>query len=264
MRASATSFATMAADAAITEDAVLGGRLLLRQPRRGHRVGHDAILLAAATDARAGEHAAELGAGVGAAGLALAYRVPGLAVTLVEIDAALAALARDNAVRNRLADRVTVAALDVAAPARRFTAAGLAPATLSCVLMNPPFNDPARQNASPDARRRLAHVASAGTLAQWMRRARWLLAPSGRLTLIWRADGLADVLGASVGFGGLAVLPIHPRPKAAAIRILVRAVKDSRAPLALLPGLTLNDTAGRPTPEAEDILRGAAPLPLRT
>ena len=35
-----------------TEDAVLGGRLILRQPRRGHRVGHDAILLAAATDAR--------------------------------------------------------------------------------------------------------------------------------------------------------------------------------------------------------------------
>ena len=254
----------MAADAATTEDAVLGGRLVLRQPRRGHRVGHDAILLAAATAARAGGHAAELGAGVGAAGLALAHRVPGLAVTLVEIDAALAALARDNAARNRLADRVKVATLDVAAPARRFTAAGLSPGALSCVLMNPPFNDPARQNASPDVQRRRAHVASRDTLAQWMRRARWLLAPSGALTLIWRADGLADVLGASAGFGGIAVLPIYPRPDAAALRILVRAVKDSRAPLALLPGLTLNDAAGRPTPEAEDILRGGAPLPLRT
>ena len=41
----------MPADKA-SEDAVLGGRLVLRQPLRGHRVGHDAILLAAATVAQ--------------------------------------------------------------------------------------------------------------------------------------------------------------------------------------------------------------------
>ena len=69
-----------------SEDAVLGGRLRLRQPLAGHRVGHDAILLAAATEGSAGEHAVDLGAGVGAAGLALAARVAGLKVTLVEID----------------------------------------------------------------------------------------------------------------------------------------------------------------------------------
>ena len=57
------------------------------QPKRGHRVGHDAILLAAACPARAGERAVDLGAGVGAAGLALAARVAGTTVTLVEIDA---------------------------------------------------------------------------------------------------------------------------------------------------------------------------------
>ena len=54
--------------------------------------------------AQAGEHAVDLGAGVGAAGLALARRVDGLAVTLVEIDPELAALARENAARNGLAD----------------------------------------------------------------------------------------------------------------------------------------------------------------
>ncbi len=74
---------------------------MLRQPLRGHRFGHDAILLAAATAAHAGEHAVDLGAGVGAAGLALARRVEGLDVTLVEIDPALAALAQ----RERRAQR---------------------------------------------------------------------------------------------------------------------------------------------------------------
>src|SRR6185295_236583 len=103
------------ADNSFTEDAILGGALTLRQPKRGHRVGHDAILLAAATDARSGEHAVELGAGVGAAGLALAQRVVGLKVTLIEIDPTLAALAEENAARNGLADRARVAVLDITA-----------------------------------------------------------------------------------------------------------------------------------------------------
>src|SRR5882724_8535672 len=142
-----------------TDDAALGGRLHLLQPRRGHRFGHDAILLAAATFAQAGEHAVDLGAGVGAAGLALARRVPGLAVTLVEIDRDLVALSTENATRNELADRVRAVALDVAAPARAFAAAGLRPGCAARVLMNPPFNDPERAQASPDPRRRLAHTA---------------------------------------------------------------------------------------------------------
>src|SRR6516164_10768778 len=113
MRALATSSIRMPAEADLSDDAVLGGRLRLRQPRRGHRFGHDAILLAAAVAARAGERAVELGAGVGAAGLALARRVEAVEVTLVEIDPALTALAAENAERNGLAGRVRAVSLDV-------------------------------------------------------------------------------------------------------------------------------------------------------
>jgi tRNA1(Val) A37 N6-methylase TrmN6 len=256
------SFAPMPpeAEAAITDDAVLDGRLRLRQPRQGHRVGHDAILLAAATPARAGEHAVDLGAGVGAAGLALAARVPGITVTLVEIDATLAALAQENARRNGLAERATAHVLDVAASARTFAAAGLAAGSAQRVLMNPPFHDPGRHRVSSDLRRRVAHAA--GEPDRWVGCARRLLASGGTLTLIWRADGLAEVLAVLTGFGGVAVLPVHPRPNAAAIRILVRAEKGSRGPLSLLPGLVLADAAGRPTAEAETVLRQGADLPL--
>jgi tRNA1(Val) A37 N6-methylase TrmN6 len=246
-----------------TQDAVLGGRLALRQPRRGHRVGHDAILLAAATDAQAGERAVDLFAGVGAAGLALALRVPGLEVALVEIDPALVSLARDNIARNELSDRARAVALDVDAPPRAFAAAGISSASADRVLMNPPFNDPLRQRASPQAGRRLAHAATREQLFAWVGVASRLLAPHGVLTLIWRADGLAHVLDAFArSFGAIAVLPIHPRPDAAAIRVLLRAVKSSRAPLQLLPGLVLADAAGRPTPRAEAVLRDNAALPL--
>jgi tRNA1(Val) A37 N6-methylase TrmN6 len=248
-------------EADTTEDAVLGGRLVLCQPRRGHRVGHDAILLAAATEAVPGEQAVELGAGVGVAGLALAHRIGDVIVALVEIDPALAALAQENATRNGLADRVRVAVLDVAASEREFARAGLEAGLAERVLMNPPFNDPARQSVSPDPLRRRAHVGSSELLVRWINRAGWLVAPSGTLTLIWRADGLADVLTAlEKDFGGVAVLPVYPRPNASAIRVLVRAVKDSRAPLSLAPGLTLNDANARPTVEAEAVLRGGEPL----
>src|SRR5215813_12178132 len=168
-----TSFVPMSAE--VTEDAALGGRLRLKQPRRGHRVGHDAILLAAACPARAGERVVDLGAGVGAAGLALALRVADIEVALVEVDAALARLAAQNARLNGLSARVSAVVLDVAAPARAFAAAGLGLESVARVLMNPPFNDPARQRASPDARRRLAHVGPGGMLSVWIKSAARLL-----------------------------------------------------------------------------------------
>jgi tRNA1(Val) A37 N6-methylase TrmN6 len=247
----------------VTADAVLGGRLLLKQPRRGHRVGHDAILLAAACPARARERVVDLGAGVGAAGLALAQRVEDSRVTLVEIDPGLAALAAENAQANGLAGRVSAVVLDVAAPARTFAAAGLAPESVTRVLMNPPFNDPARQRASPDRQRRLAHAGPDGTLGAWIKTGARLLRPAGTLTLIWRADGLAAVLKAlNPGFGAVTVFPIHSKAGEPAIRVLVRAAKGSRVPMALLPGLVLNDSAGVPTAQAESVLRGGAVLPL--
>jgi tRNA1(Val) A37 N6-methylase TrmN6 len=244
----------------ISEDALLDGKLVLRQPVRGHRFGHDAVLLAAAAAARAGEHAIELGAGVGAAGLTLARRVEGLTVTLVEIDPALTELARENAARNALAERVRAVCLDVGALAAEFTAAGLAAGSADLVLMNPPFNTP--QNPSPDHARRLARTASDETLARWLRAAVWLLRPLGTSTLIWRADGLSDVLAAvtAAEFGAIAVLPVYPKPNAPAIRVLVRGVKGSRAPLTLLPGLILADRDNRPTKQAGAVLRDGAAL----
>jgi tRNA1(Val) A37 N6-methylase TrmN6 len=247
----------------LTDDAVLGGKLRLTQKRRGHRIGHDAILLAAAADARPGDRVADLGAGVGAAGLALAVRVPGLDVTLADVDPDLVAVASKNIRRNGLAERVRAVVLDVAASDEARAAVGLSPGSVDHVLMNPPFNDPARQNVSPDAERRLAHAAPASALRTWIEAAAQMLHSAGRLTMIWRADGLAAVLAAlDARFGGFVVIPVHGRAGRPAIRILLRAGKGNRAPLQLLPGLFLNDEDGRPTAEAEDILRRGFGLAL--
>src|SRR5262245_9409102 len=120
----------------ITDNAALGGRLQLLQPRKGHRFGHDAMLLAAATPARAADHVVELVSGVGAAGLAVAARVSGIRLTLVEVDSMLAALAVKNIVRNGFAKCAKAFCLDVMAPQDALTAAGLAAGDADCVVMN--------------------------------------------------------------------------------------------------------------------------------
>ena len=245
----------------LSDDAILGGKLRLLQPQRGHRFGHDAVLLAAAIPARAGEQAIEFGAGVGAAGLALLARVPKLRLTMLEIEPALAKLAAENIARNGFVAQARALNLDVAAPARTFAARGLRPGMADHVFMNPPFNDASRQ-ASPDRLRRAAHRASKNTLSTWLRAASRLLRPAGTLTLIWRSDGLGEVLGAlQPGYGAVIILPVHPNADKPAIRAIVRAVKGSRAPMSILPGLVLNED-GAASASAEKVLRGGGALPL--
>jgi tRNA1(Val) A37 N6-methylase TrmN6 len=246
-----------------TDDAFLGGQLRLRQPKSGHRAGHDAMLLAAAVSARSGDRVVDFGAGVGAAGLAVARRVAGIGLVLVEIDEVLAGLARGNAASNALAADVVV--LDVTSSAGAFAAAGLSPDSVDVVLMNPPFNDPARHRASPDKAREIAHVSTATTLESWIHAARRVLKSGGVLTLIWRADGLAEVLAAlDRGFGSLAILPVHGDPATPAIRILVRAIKGGKAPTRMQAALLLNDESALPIREVADILAGKRALPLAT
>jgi tRNA1(Val) A37 N6-methylase TrmN6 len=244
-----------------TEDAFLGGRLLLRQPKSGHRAGHDAMLLAAATPARSGDRVVDLGAGVGAAGLAVARRVAGIELVLVEIDAGLAELARGNAAANAVPADVIV--LDVTSAADVFAAAGLSPDSVDVVLMNPPFNDPARHRVSPDKAREIAHVSTAAALERWILAARRILKSGGALALIWRADGLVEVLSAlGRGFGSLELLPVHAEATEPAIRVLIRATKGGKAPLQMHAALVLNDESTLPNKQLQDVLAGREVLPL--
>lgn len=244
---------TTKAPADITDDGILNGRLRLFQPKRGHRFGHDAILLAAAVPVRTGDRVAEFGSGVGAAGLALLARVPGIDVTLFEIDPALCTLAQENIVRNGFSDCARAVVQDVTAP--------LQAGPFDHVLMNPPFND-RRFQASPESGRRLAHAASPDLLARWIGSARAVLRDRGRLTLIWRAEGLADVLREleTAGFGAVSILPVHPATGKPAIRVIAVGAKGDEAPARTLPPLILNDDASRPSAEAEAILRQGTAL----
>lgn len=248
------------APATVSSDAWLGGRLSLLQPLRGHRVGSDAALLAAAVDIRAGR-LVDVGAGVGAVGLAIAARSRSVEADLVEIDMGLAQLAEDNAARNGLAGRVRVLNLDVA-DARARRKAGLLAEAADAIVTNPPFFDPAVVRVSPNEAKAGAHVFAAvagavSPLAAWIRASLACLKSGGRFVMIHRPDALAAILTAAENrLGAVVLLPVYPRQGAAAHRLLISGVKGSRAPLRVGTPLVLHEDSGVLTPEADALHRG--------
>lgn len=239
-----------------TEDRVLDGRVVLRQPVRGYRAGLDAALLAAACDAADGARVIEAGCGAGGALLAAATRRPRVRFTGVERDAAALALVRENIALNGLQDRVAAVEGDVAV---RFSSLGLEP--FDAAMTNPPFFDDPDALRGPAAERRGAWMADDG-LEAWIGFLTKAVREGGAITLIHRADRLGDVLGLlGPKTGSIQVLPIHPFADQPAKRVLVRAIKTGKAPLKLLPPLVLHDReGGKHTPAVEAILRGEAEI----
>jgi len=234
----------------------LGGRLSLAQSQRGYRAGMDAALLAAACDAGAGQRVIEAGCGPGAALLSAALRRPQSRFTGVERDPEALALCLDNIAANGLGERVRALAGDVAL---KLSALGLEP--FDAALANPPFFDDACAIRGPAPEREGAWIADGG-LEAWTRFLLKAVREGGSITLIHRADRLADILALlGKGAGSFRIRPIQPFADEPAKRVLVRAVKTGKAPLVLLPALVLHDRAGgKHTAEADAILRGEAAL----
>ena len=247
---------TVAVD--IVENALLGGRVRLRQPVRGYRAGLDAALLAAAVAAAPGQRVIEAGCGAGGALFQIAARCPDAVLTGVEREVQAAALARDNAGLNGVADRVEVLTADVA---DGFRALDRAP--YDWAVSNPPFFDDPGALRAPAEGKRAAWMADDG-LAAWTGFLVKAAKDGGRIVLIHRADRLADILALlAPKAGSFVILPVHPHADEPAKRVLVAATKTGKAPLRLLPPLILHARDGaKHTPEAEAILRGEAGIDL--
>jgi len=244
----------------IGEDRLLGGRLRLLQPVKGHRAGSDAVLLAAAVPELGEGSLADFGAGVGTIGLAVALRQPALDVVLVERDPELAALAARNAGLNGLEERVRTVVCAIGERGGGLAHQGLTTASMAWVAMNPPFFEAGEVRASPVANRRVAHVAGQ-SLGDWLKEARRVLKPGGGVSIIHRAEALGAVLaGLETGFGGVEIRPVHGQAERPAIRVIVSARLGSKKPAALLPALVLNGGDGRFTAFSEALHRGEALL----
>mgnify|MGYP001627471474 CR=1 FL=1 len=241
----------------LKENLALGGKVRLIQPEKGYRAGLDAALLAAALDLKPGERALEAGAGAGAALVQAAARRPDARFVGVERDdKALALLARNIAL-NALSDRAEALSGDVGAG---FRALGVERVDLA--FSNPPFFDDPGALRAPSPGKRAAWMAEDG-LKAWCD---FLLAATrdrGRIVVIHRADRLGDLLALlGTKAGSFQIRPVQPFADQPAKRVIVRAVRGGKAPLVLLPALTLHPAEGaaKHTPEADAILRGESAL----
>ena len=248
----------------LTRDTLLGGQVVLWQPAEGYRAAIDPVLLAAAVEARVGAKVLDLGCGVGTIALCLMARYPKISVAGLEIEATLVALARRNAVENRVSENFqayqgSVAPLAQGSLGGSSLASGIEAGGFDIVVSNPPYLEAGQASLSPDLTKRAADVESTADLETWIGVASRALKPKGALALIHRADRLDHILALLRGrFGGITIHPLWPKQGVPAKRVIIRARKGTASPTRLEPGTVLHQTDGQYTDAARMVLSGGA------
>lgn len=255
------NFVPDVATIAETVDQFHRGRFVLVQPKgTGHRSGIDAMILASAVPTAFAGRLVDLGAGAGAAGYAVASRCPSSTIVLAENDPVMLTFANKtlkHESNQMVAPRVSLIDSDVSLTGKRRVASGLEDNAFDFAILNPPFNK-GSDRQTPDRVKASAHVMRDGMFEAWLRTAAAVVKPGGGVALIARPQSISDILVALAGrFGALRIVPVHPRPHEAAIRIVVTGTSGSRAAMNIEPPLVLHGVTGHAfQPRADAINNG--------
>lgn len=243
-----------------TLDHLLNGRIALKQPKEGYRVAIDPIFLAASVAVTPGEFVLDVGAGVGAASLCLASRVPHCRIIGIEQNKDLVHLATDNVRQNNLRDRVEILSGNLLNPPPRLAAGSYAQ-----VISNPPFFEVQRGRQSSIATKKDSNHGTDVDLESWIKFCLLMLKPNGRLTLICKTDMLDRLLQLFYGkVGNIIIFPLWAGPDKKASRVIVRATKASNIGLTMLPGIVLHQADGAFAQKAEAVLRHGESLNINS
>ena len=233
-----------------TEDFIFGKQVRLKQLTKGYRFGSDAVLLASYVTAKKG-YLLELGAGVGAVSLGIAWRNPKCRIVAVEKDPEIGALLLENIAANEMLNQVTTKHISIEHLPKDFES------RFDYVIANPPFHKQTGTR-STNRHRNLANIGDGLSLSDWLKNAVWACKSKGYVSFMIRADRIDEVISFlnSQKMGEITLYPIWPVQGNPANRIIVTARKDSKTGSILLPGITLHNTDGSLTSNASLAMSG--------
>jgi tRNA1Val (adenine37-N6)-methyltransferase len=207
--------------------------LRIIQPRRGYRFSVDPLLLCDFAGSCRGE-IIDLGTGCGVMALIMARKAPDSRITGIEFREESARLAERNGVLNGLHSQVTIIHADIL-QLKKY----LPVSSFDLVLANPPFRRAGSGKISPHAGRDRARHESTATLEDFLRAAKYLVKPTGRICLIYHVSRLAELLSRTTEMK-LALLRlrfVHGGMTDPARVVLLELVKGRNGEVAVLPPL---------------------------
>lgn len=236
-----------------TLDALFNGRLKMFQSRAGYRFSLDALLLARFAAPRGKEQVIDLGAGNGVVSLILASLHPQVAITAVEIQAALAERAERNVKLNHLEKQIQIRRGDV-----RLVESLGAQASADVAVCNPPYRRRDSGRTSPNDEKKIARHEIHGGLNDFLKAGAFLLRPKGRLALVYLASRAVDLL---VSMRALKIEPkrlrmVHSFSHGDASLVLVEGVKGGHGAVQIEPPLIIYRYGKEYSHEAAAIING--------
>lgn len=235
-----------------TIDSFLGGKLQIKQPARGYRIGIDTVLLASAAKPKATAKVLDLGCGVGGISLCLLTNHLSISVVGMDLDRDLIKIAKENNLTGGFGKRFKPLTGSVLDPHK-----SLIPNSFDLIITNPPYLESNSSNPSPEKRKNSANVETEVDLGTWLSFSAKFLKPGGNISLIHRADRLDHILTLMrTSFGGLSVYPLWPKTGLPAKRVIVSGIKGSASPTKILPGAIIHNADGSYTAPVQAALTG--------
>ena len=216
-----------------TIDPFMDGRLRVIQSKTGYRFSIDAVLLSDFVTIKKNDIVADLGTGCGVIPLSLLISNPVIRhIYCIEIQPELACQAVRNARLNDLENKMSVILGDM-------KDLPLPPCSVDVVVCNPPYRKKESGRINPDKQRAIARHEIHASLDDIINASKYLLGTKGRLSLIYPAERLSDLIEKlrHAGFEPKKLRVIYPDMQADAKLILMESWFRGKKGLTVLPPL---------------------------
>lgn len=252
-----------------TDDTIMNGRILIRQPKKGYRVAMDPIVLASQVNLQQNQSVLDVGSGVGAISLILKSRVPSASVTSVDIDPKMCDLCRYNALKNGLNLDIHNASIEDFCVSNSGQQKEELNQGEGCkeeehkggkckvqsqghqeqhdtksshlkqydhVVTNPPFF---KKESSRISKTKIMANFETIELSVWIHLCLNLLKPHGTFSIIHEPSRIAEILAAIEGrAGSISIFPVYSNEYSdKAVRIIVQGIKGNRGGTKVMKGI---------------------------